>query len=100
MTRAPSALLPLMTLAMLAGGLGAAGSGSAWAQTVTIGIGTQDTTTNTVTTGVVIRELKLLEKYLPKDGKSVGLPALARICWSLCLPPYNAGFLLRGFARV
>ncbi|OYZ90336.1 MAG: ABC transporter substrate-binding protein, partial [Xanthobacter sp. 17-67-6] len=36
---------------------------------VSIGIGTQDTTTNTVTTGVVIRELKLLEKYLPKDGK-------------------------------
>jgi NitT/TauT family transport system substrate-binding protein len=36
---------------------------------VTIGIGTQDTTTNTVTTGVVIRELKLLEKHLPKTGK-------------------------------
>ncbi len=40
------------------------------AQTVVkIGIGTQDTTTNTVTTGVVIRQLKLLEKHLPKDGK-------------------------------
>jgi NitT/TauT family transport system substrate-binding protein len=40
------------------------------AQTVvTLGIGTQDTTTNTVTTGVVIRELKLLEKHLPKNGK-------------------------------
>jgi NitT/TauT family transport system substrate-binding protein len=39
------------------------------AETVTIGIGTQDTTTNTVTTGVVIRQLKLLEKYLPTDGK-------------------------------
>jgi len=37
--------------------------------TVTIGIGTQDTTTNTVTTGVIIRQLKLLEKYLPTDGK-------------------------------
>ena len=37
--------------------------------TVTVGIGTQNTTTNTVTTGIVIRELKLLEKYLPKDGK-------------------------------
>jgi NitT/TauT family transport system substrate-binding protein len=63
--RAPPALMPFMTLAMLAGGLGAAP-----AQTVTIGIGigTQDTTTNTVTTGVVIRELKLLENYLPKDG--------------------------------
>jgi NitT/TauT family transport system substrate-binding protein len=39
------------------------------AETVTIGIGTQDTTTNTVTAGVVIRQLHLLEKYLPSDGK-------------------------------
>src|SRR5712672_4584474 len=45
-------------------------AGIAEAQTVvTIGIGTQDTTTNTVTAGVVIRELKLLERFLPKDGK-------------------------------
>ena len=44
--------------------------GAASAQsTVTIGIGTQDTTTNTVTAGTIIRELKLLEKHLPKDGK-------------------------------
>jgi NitT/TauT family transport system substrate-binding protein len=41
----------------------------AFAETVTLGIGTQDTTTNTVTAGVVIRQLHLLEKYLPKDGK-------------------------------
>jgi NitT/TauT family transport system substrate-binding protein len=46
------------------------GAGHALAQTtVTIGIGTQDTTTNTVTTGTIVRELKLFEKYLPKDGK-------------------------------
>jgi len=45
-------------------------SGGASAQTtVKFGIGTQDTTTNTVTTGVVIRQLKLLENYLPRDGK-------------------------------
>jgi NitT/TauT family transport system substrate-binding protein len=45
-------------------------AGGALAQTiVAIGIGTQDTTTNTVTTGTIIRELKLFEKYLPKDGK-------------------------------
>src|SRR5436190_1727394 len=45
-------------------------AGTAGAQTtVTIGIGTQDTTTNTVTTGTIIRELKLYEKHLPKDGK-------------------------------
>jgi NitT/TauT family transport system substrate-binding protein len=36
---------------------------------VTIGIGTQNTTTNTVTGGIVIKELGLLEKYLPKTGK-------------------------------
>ncbi|MGJ4914565.1 ABC transporter substrate-binding protein [Bradyrhizobium sp. HKCCYLRH2015] len=39
------------------------------AETVTIGIGTQDTTTNTVTAGTIVRQLHLLEKYLPKDGK-------------------------------
>ncbi len=43
---------------------------TAEAQTVVnVGIGTQDTTTNTVTAGTIIRQLKLLEKYLPKDGK-------------------------------
>jgi len=62
----PRALMAWMTVAMIAVGLDV---GPVQAQTVTIGIGTQDTTTNTVTTGVVIRELKLLEKYLPKDGK-------------------------------
>jgi NitT/TauT family transport system substrate-binding protein len=36
---------------------------------ITIGIGTQNTTTNTVTGGIVIKELKLLEKHLPKTGK-------------------------------
>lgn len=38
-------------------------------ETVTIGIGTQNTTTNTVTGGVVIKELGLFEKHLPKTGK-------------------------------
>jgi NitT/TauT family transport system substrate-binding protein len=56
-----------LTAATLAAGLCLAGQ--ARAETVTIGIGTQDTTTNTVTTGVIIRQLHLLEKYLPKDGK-------------------------------
>jgi len=41
----------------------------ATAETVTIGIGTQDTTTNTATAGTIVRQLHLLEKYLPKDGK-------------------------------
>jgi NitT/TauT family transport system substrate-binding protein len=39
------------------------------AEEVVIGIGTQNTTSNTVTGGVVLKELKLLEKHLPKTGK-------------------------------
>lgn len=38
-------------------------------QEIVIGIGTQNTTTNTVTGGVVLKELKLLEKHLPRTGK-------------------------------
>ena len=36
---------------------------------VVIGIGTQNTTTNTVTGGIVLKEMKLIEKYLPTTGK-------------------------------
>jgi NitT/TauT family transport system substrate-binding protein len=43
--------------------------GSAQAETIRIAIGTQDTTINCATGGLLIRELKLLEKYLPHDGK-------------------------------
>lgn len=43
--------------------------GSANAETIRIAIGTQDTTINCATGGLIIRELKLLEKYLPRDGK-------------------------------
>lgn len=43
--------------------------GSASAETIRIAIGTQDTTINCATGGLLIRELKLLEKYLPHDGK-------------------------------
>lgn len=50
--------------------LSAVGIGvAAHAEVITIGIGTQHTTTNTVTGGIVIKELRLLEKYLPKTGK-------------------------------
>lgn len=42
------------------------------AQTISFGIGTQDTTTNTVNVGAVIRELKLMDKHLPKTGKYAG----------------------------
>ncbi len=42
-------------------------------ETITIGIGTQNTTTNTVTGGIVIKQMQLLEKYLPKTGKYAAL---------------------------
>ncbi len=41
----------------------------ALAEVVTVGIGTQNTTTNTVTGGIVIEKLGLLDRYLPKTGK-------------------------------
>ncbi|SFU74684.1 ABC transporter substrate-binding protein [Pseudoduganella namucuonensis] len=46
-----------------------AGGGAQARETVSIGIGTQNTTTNTVTGGIVIKQLQLLEKHLPKTGK-------------------------------
>lgn len=39
------------------------------AETIRVAIGTQDTTINCATGGLLIRELKLLEKYLPRDGR-------------------------------
>ena len=39
------------------------------ADTIRVAIGTQDTTINCATGGILIRELHLLEKYLPHDGK-------------------------------
>lgn len=39
------------------------------AETIRIAIGTQDTTTNTAAGGPVPRELNLVEKYMPHDGK-------------------------------
>ncbi|MFD1331819.1 ABC transporter substrate-binding protein [Methylopila musalis] len=39
------------------------------AETIRVAFGTQDTTINTATGGLLIRELKLLEKHLPKDGR-------------------------------
>lgn len=45
------------------------GASALQAETIRVAIGTQDTTINCATGGLIIRELKLLEKYLPKDGK-------------------------------
>jgi NitT/TauT family transport system substrate-binding protein len=47
---------------------------SGWSeQVIRIGIGTQDTTINCAAGGAVVRELHLLEKYLPDDGKYQGV---------------------------
>jgi NitT/TauT family transport system substrate-binding protein len=44
-------------------------AGAARAETIRVALGTQDTTINCATGGLIIREQKLLEKYLPRDGK-------------------------------
>ena len=38
-------------------------------EVIRVGIGTQDTTINCAAGGAVVRELHLLEKYLPHEGK-------------------------------
>jgi NitT/TauT family transport system substrate-binding protein len=53
----------------LAPGAAASTAPKAATRTVRVAIGTQDTTINCATGGPLVRELKLLEKYLPKTGK-------------------------------
>ncbi|MGY4257390.1 ABC-type nitrate/sulfonate/bicarbonate transport system substrate-binding protein [Bradyrhizobium sp. USDA 4516] len=45
------------------------GTGISHAETIRVAVGTQDTTINCATGGLLIRQLKLLEKFLPHDGK-------------------------------
>lgn len=56
-----------LTFALLCGA--AIPTRSASAETLEIGIGIQNTTTNTVTGGAILKEMGLLEKHLPKTGK-------------------------------
>ncbi|AMK76877.1 MULTISPECIES: ABC transporter substrate-binding protein [Methylomonas] len=49
--------------------LGLLASDWAFAEKIRIAIGTQDTTINCAAGGLLIRELQLLEKHLPHDGK-------------------------------
>jgi NitT/TauT family transport system substrate-binding protein len=82
MTASFRVLLAPMALALaLAPGLSLAQG----KQVVNIGIGTQNTTTNTVTGGIVIKELKLLEKHLPKSGK------YANVEWKLDWQNFTSG---------
>ena len=57
-------VLPTLALLLL--------SAPAQADTIRVGIGHQSTVTNTVSGGIVLEKLKLVEKYLPKDGKYAG----------------------------
>ncbi|MFB4391707.1 MULTISPECIES: ABC transporter substrate-binding protein [unclassified Pseudomonas] len=59
-----------MRLVATVAGLALAIAGlNANAETIRVAIGTQDTTINCATGGLLIRELGLLDKYLPRDGK-------------------------------
>lgn len=46
-----------------------AGASTVHAETIRVAIGTQDTTINCATGGLLLRELHLLDKYLPHTGK-------------------------------
>jgi len=68
MTVGPASKLSGFLPLLVAASVGLA-STTASAEVLEIGIGTQNTTTNTVTGGIVLKELGLLEKHLPKTGK-------------------------------
>lgn len=53
-------------------GTGEAAEGSSSGETIRIAIGTQDQVINTAVGGATVRELELLEKHLPTDGKYEG----------------------------
>lgn len=61
--------IPRVLRAFTVAGAVAAVALSSSAETIRIAIGTQDTTINCATGGLLIRELNLLPKYLPHDGK-------------------------------
>jgi NitT/TauT family transport system substrate-binding protein len=53
--------------------LGAALASPALAETIDIAIGHQSMCTDTYTAGIIVKELGLLEKHLPHDGKYAGV---------------------------
>ncbi|MFL9865741.1 ABC transporter substrate-binding protein [Paraburkholderia fungorum] len=62
-------LRQLLAATLLASSLFSLTAVPARAETIRVAIGTQDTTINCATGGLLIRELNLLDKYLPHDGK-------------------------------
>ncbi|WP_407935799.1 ABC transporter substrate-binding protein [Cupriavidus necator] len=63
--KAPTSIMRLLLAALSATAL----VNAAGAETIRVAIGTQDTTINCATGGLLIRELRLLDKYLPRTGK-------------------------------
>ncbi len=59
----------LKSTLLLAAGLLALSAVASEAKTITIAVGHQSMCTDTYTAGIVVKELKLLEKHLPHDGK-------------------------------
>ena len=60
-------------------------TGLAHAETIRVAIGTQDTTINCATGGLLIRELGLLDQYLPKDGR------YADVTWDVQWKNFTSG---------
>ncbi|KHQ51308.1 MULTISPECIES: ABC transporter substrate-binding protein [Mameliella] len=58
---------------------------AAWAEEITIAIGHQSMCTDTYTAGIVVKELGLLEKYLPTDGE------YADAEWNITWSDYSSG---------
>jgi NitT/TauT family transport system substrate-binding protein len=54
---------------LIGAGLIALTAATAQAKTINIAVGHQSMCTDTYTAGIVVKEMKLLEKHLPKDGK-------------------------------
>ncbi|WGS03011.1 ABC transporter substrate-binding protein (plasmid) [Bradyrhizobium sp. ISRA443] len=61
--------LKLVTLTAAVALVAIGGTGISHAETIRVAVGTQDTTINCATGGLLIRQLKLLEQFLPHDGK-------------------------------
>jgi NitT/TauT family transport system substrate-binding protein len=73
-------LLPVAAIAALA-----LAPAAAFAEEITIAIGHQSMCTDTYTGGIIIKELKLLEKNLPKDGK------YKDVTWNITWSDYASG---------
>jgi NitT/TauT family transport system substrate-binding protein len=66
-------VLIIIRLLVLAGALNISLIGLAKAETIRIGVGHQSMCTDTYPAGIVVKELQLLEKRLPHDGKYAGV---------------------------